>query len=289
VSAGAEVVELPVAFGENLRILIASRPPFDLFLFSTDPVTIRTALPGGLAGVVVDWERRGKRERQAGVDTQIGTDTREDLQRVRAATQARILCRIEGFGPTTEDDVEAAANGGADEVLLPMVRGPSEVEAVLEQVRGRMGVGILVETVDALRTLEDLSRLPCSRVYVGLNDLAIGRRSGNLFEAIADGTVASIRRHFRVPFGFAGLTLPGAGYPIPCRLVLGEMARLACGFSFLRRSFHRDVRGRDSAAAIASILSAFDAAGRRPPERIRMDAMELQEAIAAWQPEGANV
>ena len=68
---------------------------------------------------------------------------------MRAATQARILCRIEGFGPTTEDDVEAAANGGADEVLLPMVRGPREVEAVLEQVRGRMGVGILVETVDA--------------------------------------------------------------------------------------------------------------------------------------------
>ena len=252
-------------------------------------MTIRAALPGGLAGVVVDWERRGKRERQVGVDTQIGTDTRDDLRRLRGATDARILCRIEGFGPTTKDDVEGAANGGADEVLLPMVRGPREVEAVLEQVRGRMGVGILVETVDALRTLEDLSRLPCSRVYVGLNDLAIGRRSGNLFEAIADGTVSSIRRHFRVPFGFAGLTLPGAGYPIPCRLILGEMARLACGFSFLRRSFHRDVRGRDSAAAIASILSAFDAAGRRPPERIRMDAMELQEAIAAWQPEGAKV
>ena len=252
-------------------------------------MTIRAALPGGLAGVVVDWERRGKRERQVGVDTQIGTDTRDDLRRLRGATDARILCRIEGFGPTTKDDVEAAANGGADEVLLPMVRGPAEVEAVLEQVRGRMGVGILVETVDALGALEDLARLPCSRVYVGLNDLAIDRGSGNLFEAIADGTVSSIRRHFHVPFGFAGLTLPGAGYPVPCRLILGEMARLACGFSFLRRSFHRDVRGRDPAASIASILSALDAASRRSAEEIRTDAMELQEAIAAWQPEGAKV
>jgi hypothetical protein len=250
---------------------------------------IRAALPGGLSGVVVDWERRGKRERQAGVDTQIGTDTRDDLGRVRAATDARVLCRIEGFGPTTKDDIEAAANGGADEVLLPMVRGPLEVEAVLEQVRGRMGVGILVETVDALAALDDLSRLPCSRVYVGLNDLAIDRGSGNLFEAVADGTVSSIRRHFRVPFGFAGLTLPGAGFPIPSRLIAGEMTRLACSFTFLRRSFHRDVRGRDPAASIASILGAIDAAGRRPPERIRTDAMALQDAIAAWQPEGAKV
>ena len=92
-----------------------------------------------------------------------------------------------------------------------------------------------------------------------------------------------------MPFGFAGLTLPGAGYPIPCRLILGEMARPGLRLQLPPAVLPPRRAGRDPAAAIASILSALDAAGRRPPERIRMDAMELQEAIAAWQAEGANV
>ena len=34
---------------------------FDLFLFSTDVETIEPAVAAGVAGVVVDWERVGKR------------------------------------------------------------------------------------------------------------------------------------------------------------------------------------------------------------------------------------
>ncbi len=269
--------------------MIASRQSFDLFLFSTDPVMIRAALPGGLAGVVVDWERRGKGERQAGADTQIGADTLDDLRRVRAGTGARVLCRIEPFGPSTGNDIEAAIDGGADEILLPMVRGPGEVETVLDRVWGRAGVGILVETVSAVDSVAELARLPLSRVYVGLNDLAIERRSRNIFHAVADGTISSIRRHFAAPFGFGGLTLPEAGYPIPCRLLLGEMARLRCDFTFLRRSFHRDVRGGDPETALARILNAVGEARRRPPSVERADAMELREAIAAWEPDRAAV
>ncbi len=269
--------------------MIAFRESFGLFLFSTDPVMIRAALPGGLAGVVVDWERRGKRERQAGADTQIGADTHDDLRRVRASTSARVLCRIEGFGPTTGNDIEAAIDGGADEILLPMVRGPGEVEAVLDRVRDRAGLGILIETVSAVESVEELARLPLSRVYVGLNDLAIDRGSRNLFHAVADGTVPSIRRHFTVPFGFGGLTLPDAGYPIPCRLLMGEMTRLSCDFAFLRRSFHRDVQGGDPETSVARILNAVHAAHRRPPSVVWTEAAALREAIAAWEPERAAV
>ena len=43
--------------------------PFAIFLFSTDPAWIRSAVAGGVSGVIVDWERLGKRERQAGADT----------------------------------------------------------------------------------------------------------------------------------------------------------------------------------------------------------------------------
>ena len=36
---------------------------------------------------VVDWERRGKADRQAGANTEIGVDTVDDLRAARAATR----------------------------------------------------------------------------------------------------------------------------------------------------------------------------------------------------------
>ena len=71
----------------------------DLFLFTVDPVWGADVVAAGAAGIVVDWERRGKSRRQLGEGTQINSDTPADLSRVRAATDGRLLCRINGFGP----------------------------------------------------------------------------------------------------------------------------------------------------------------------------------------------
>jgi hypothetical protein len=157
-----------------------------------------------------------------------------------------------------------------------------EVAAVLGWGNGRCGVGILVETVDAVWQVEELARLPLSRVYVGLNDLAIERNAPNLFTALTDGTVERIQRSCHVPFGFGGLTLPERGYPIPCRLLIGEMARLNCDFSFLRRSFYRDIRDRDLAVEVPRILEAIRQARLRSPEAIARDRRELELAVRAW-------
>jgi len=251
-------------------------------LFSTRPEIIRPAVAAGVKGIIVDWEHIGKEARQAYADTQINHDTPDDLRRVRACTDARIICRVNRYTPLTAHEVEQAIEAGADEILLPMVQSLEEVEAVLRQVGGRCGVGILVETLSAAEIAGDLARLPLARVYVGLNDLAIERGTPNIFTAVADGTLERIRRAFRVPFGFGGLTLPERGYPIPCRLLIGEMARLDCRFSFLRRSFHRDMRGRDSAVEVPRILEAVARARRRSPEAIARDRRDLEAAIAAW-------
>ncbi|MFC1705534.1 hypothetical protein ACFL59_01785 [Planctomycetota bacterium] len=258
------------------------KPPFELVLFSTDPSQIRPATAAGIQAIIVDWEFIGKTERQLGADTQINRDTLDDLRRVRACTDARVLCRLNRFGDTTPVELEQAVEAGADEVLLPMVTSPAEVEAVLAQASGRVGTGILVETQAALSELPALSRLPLSRVYVGLNDLAIERGSPNLFVALLDGTVDRIRAAFEVPFGFGGLTLPEAGEPIPCRLLLREMMRLRCHFSFLRRSYHRDMEGRDPAIEVPRLLATLDESRRRSPEEIDEDRSELQKAIRRW-------
>ena len=253
--------------------------PFDLFLFSTDPSVIRQTISAGAAGIVVDWERIGKRSRQASADTQVNQDTLEDLRRARAATDATVLCRINAPHAGTPQEVEEAVQAGADELLIPMVRTPEELQPILGLVEGRMRVGILIETLDAVRNASGFANLPLSRVYLGLNDLAIERRSTNIFAAVADGTVERVRRQLPHPFGFAGLTLPERGKPIPCRLLVGEMARLDCSFSFLRRSYHRDVRGKDPAREIPRILEAMDAARARRTEQVQADRRELLDTI----------
>ncbi len=254
---------------------------FELLLFSTDPETVSRHTEAGVDGFIVDWENKGKEERQRGADTEINNDTPEDLGRVRAATQARVLCRVNRAGPWTREEIDEAVARGADEVLVPMVRGPADVAAAMESARGRCGVGILLETVDAFRNAEALARLPLTRVYVGLNDLSIERGTRSIFEALTDGLVDEVRPLFAVPFGMAGLTLPDRGEPVPCRLLVAEMARLACDFSFLRRSWKRDVKGRDLRVEVQRLKAALKAAGERSTAEVARDRAELIRAVEA--------
>ena len=253
---------------------------FQLLIFSTDPDVIRRTVAAGVAGVIVDWETVGKEERQGEADTEINCDSVADLERVRAATDALVVCRINPYAASTSVEIERAIDAGANEILLPMVRRVDEVERVLEHARDRIRVGILIETRDGVTNAAALARQPLARVYVGLNDLAIERQSMSIFEAVRDGTVERLRGIFDVPFGFAGLTLPYGGSPIPCRLLMAEMARLQSHFTFLRRSFFRDTRGQDPAIAIPIIQGAVRESRRRSDQESQRDHRALERAIA---------
>jgi hypothetical protein len=191
---------------------------------------------------------------------------------MRAATDGRLLCRINGAGPWTGAEVDEAIARGADEILLPMVRTPEEIDRTLDLVAGRCGLGILVETQDAVDRVGDLARRPLSRVYVGLNDLRIDRRSDQLFRPLTDGTVDGVRTQVAQPFGVGGLTLPGSGFPVPSDLLAAELVRLGADFTFLRRSFTADMAGRDPFVEVPRLLESLaalrtadplDAAGHR--------------------------
>jgi hypothetical protein len=255
---------------------------FELFLFSTDREFVQEAVAAGIDGIIVDWEVTGKRCRQAGADTEINADTVQDLTRVRSYVDARVLCRINPPGESTKNEVEAAIGAGTDEILVPMVRSPSELERVLEIAGGRCGVGTLIETREAVARARELAELPIARAYVGLNDLAIERHTANIFGAVADRTVERVRRAVDRPFGFGGLTLPNRGHPIRCRLLIGEMTRLDCGFSFLRRSYRRDVPSGAQGDSIARLRKALAAAARRAPRQVEHDRRDLEAAIRAW-------
>ena len=250
---------------------------FSLLMFSASPAVIGPAEEGGAGGFVVDWENKGKIERQNGFDTQINFDTPDDLRRVVSQTVLPVLCRVNHAGhvdqilPETFEEIDTAIELGAAEILLPLVRTPREVEQVLRHLGGRVPLGILIETTEAVRQARELGALPLSRVYVGLNDLAIERGARNIFEPVADGTLDRVREHIHVPFGFAGATLPDRGHPIPARLLLNEFARLRCSYTFLRRSFLADSAGMGIPEALRRIrLGVAEAYATPAGERERL-------------------
>jgi citrate lyase beta subunit len=249
----------------------------ELFLFTTDADYAREALAAGIDGLVVDWEHLGKQQRQLGADTEVNHDTVEDLVRLRRGIDAPILVRIHAAGDASAREVEEAIDGGATEILLPMVRRVDDVTHVLELIDGRCGLGILIETADAVRIAEELCALPLSRVYVGLNDLSIDRGIANIFASVADGTVEQVRGACARPFGFAGLTHPDGGSPIPCRLLIDEMVRLDCAFSFVRRSFRRDVQRYGVVETVRALRDGIDASRERP----RAELLASRDALAA--------
>jgi hypothetical protein len=252
---------------------------FELFLFTTDLQTIQDAVKAGVDGIIVDWESAGKINRQAGYDTQINQSTIEDLEKVRKATSAHVICRVNGYNDHTSVEIEQAIQAGANEILLPMVRTAGEVERTLEIINGRCKFGILVETIAAVGIASKLNQYPLSRVYAGLNDLAIDRKLENIFISVEDGTIEQIRKGFKAPFGFGGLTLPEKGNPIPCRYLMGEMARLNCNFTFLRRSFLRDIKSRDMMVEIPRIRKTLMDMTQRTHAQVEEDQRKLNEFI----------
>ncbi len=252
------------------------------FAFSNSPAAAAAVVGAGATGVVVDWERRGKRARQAGADTEINADTPAHLMAVRQATSGVVVCRVNRWSPWTPAEIDLAVSLGADEILLPMVRRPEEVDAALDVVAGRCRLGILVETTEAVRRVDALVTRPLARVYVGLNDLMIDRGGNALFAPLVDGTVdrvAAATIDAGIPFGVAGLTRPEAGRPVPCRLVLGALARVGASFTFLRRSFWADTAGRDLTVEVPRMLAAVEAARERPPAQVLAEHDELAVAV----------
>ncbi len=255
-------------------------PEIDLQLFAIDPVEAHRAVAAGITAFVVDWEWRGKQGRQSGFDTEINRDSVEDLARMAAVAGSRRICRLNRFGPWTPDEVEAAVGAGATQLLLPMVESPAEVEAFLGWVCGRVRAGILIETEAACRCAGDLAGLGVDAVYVGLNDLAISRGTPCIFTALVDGTVERLREPFgKTPFGFGGLTVVELGHPLPCLRLLEEMARLQATFTFLRRSFRRDIVGRNAAAEVARIQRTWRALLARERAEEADDHARLVEAV----------
>lgn len=212
-------------------------------LISVVPEIARHAQECGVDSLFIDMETRGKAERQGHLDTHKSAHTYADVARIAAVlTEAELLVRINPPWDGTPGEVEAAIGAGAQRLMLPMFRMPTEVADFKHAVARRVPVTLLVETAASLARLPVILPLleKGDRVHFGLNDLCIDMGLGYLFEVLGgrllDGP-AALCRDAGVPFGIGGVGRLGQG-EVPAEWILSEHARLGSEWVILSRAFH---------------------------------------------------
>ena len=252
----------------------------EMFIFKADDHLIQHAAVARVDSLIIDWERKGKDDRQTGYSTQIGKDTLEDLIHFRNQNFIPITVRIDGGISFDRDQLELAIDNGAGKIILPMSESVKQVEDFLNILDGRCQSIIQIETQDLINECSDLSTLPWDYCYIGLNDLMISREDNFLWNPLLDGTIDEIYNllgHRKV--GFGGITVMGAGKPLPFEMLLKEMSRLNCSLSFLRRSFFRDIKGKELQSEFKKIRKAWDTFNKRDDHEITKDHGEIQSLI----------
>ena len=232
----------------------------------------------------VDLERLGKAERQAGRNTFISAHQLGDVARIRAAARrSRLMVRVNPLNPGTQAEVDAVLAQGADLLMLPMFRSAAQLADFSSIVAGRAPIIPLVETAQALASLDEWIAMPgLGEVYVGLNDLHLSLGCQFMFEPLAQGLVERVAvaaRRQGLPFGFGGIARLGEGL-LPGRDVLAEHVRLGSGAVILSRTFHGEGAGAFE-AQVAALRQAECQLNERDAAQVEADRARIAATIGA--------
>lgn len=251
-----------------------------LFLFTTNLELGAAAQEAGIDYLIVDWERKGKEERQLGKHLEINQDTPEDVYRLSQKLSIPITVRINPLGDYTNDEVACAIDNGAKVIMLPMARKIDEVSRFLEIINNRTETLVQIETPELVNKTKELSELPWDYAHVGLNDLMVAKGTSSIWDSLIDGTVEDVCNNLDGrKFGFGGMTIIGGGHPIPFNLVLHEMTRLNCSMGILRRSFKKEMMDRNINLEIKALRNYIDCSVLRGKKAIEEDKRLLHEVI----------
>lgn len=221
-------------------------------------------ISAGVDRVFVDLEVVGKSLRQGGMNTVQSHHTVEDIVKLREnLPEAELMVRCnpihdaDGEYNSTEQEIDAIIQAGADIIMLPFFKTVEEVQRFIRAVNSRARTLLLFETPESVDLVHDIIELPgVDEVFIGLNDLSLGYGMKFMFQLLADGTVerlCNIFSHVNIPYGFGGIAALGNGI-LPAERVISEHYRLGSTCAILSRSFCNT----DNITDISEIKKIFD-------------------------------
>lgn len=219
----------------------------NLMYITNKPAVAQIAEEAGVDWVFLDMEFIGKDARQGGLDTVQNHHTVEDVKNIRkAVSKSRVLVRVNPIHdtlpnyPSSQDEIDAVVNAGADILMLPFFKSVKEVKRFVEYVGGRAKTCLLLETAEAAVLIDEILELPgIDMIHIGLNDLHLELGMKFMFELLADGTVERLGSKIKakgIPFGFGGIARLDSG-SLPGADVLKEHVRLGSSMVIVSRSF----------------------------------------------------
>ena len=219
----------------------------NLMYITKHPEIARIAEEAGVDWIFVDMEFIGKDCRQGGLDTVQNHHTVEDVANIRAAvTKAKVLVRINPIHdtmddyPSSEEEIEAVIQAGADIVMLPYFKTTEEVHRFIGSVGGRAKTCLLVETPEAADLLDQIVEIDgIDMIHIGLNDMHLALKMKFMFQLLTDGSVDKWTRIIAqkgIMYGFGGLASLNGG-TVPGRMILKEHYRLGSQMVIVSRAF----------------------------------------------------
>ena len=219
----------------------------NLMYITKHPEIARIAEEAGVDWIFVDMEFIGKACRQGGLDTVQNHHTVEDVANIRAAvTKAKVLVRINPIHdtmddyPSSEEEIEAVIQAGADIVMLPYFKTTEEVHRFIGYVGGRAKTCLLVETPEAADLLDQIVEIDgIDMIHIGLNDMHLALKMKFMFQLLTDGSVDKWTRIIAqkgIMYGFGGLASLNGG-TVPGRMILKEHYRLGSQMVIVSRAF----------------------------------------------------
>lgn len=269
-----------------------------LMYITNRPEIAQIAESAGVDRIFVDLEYIGKSARQGGMDTVQSRHTVQDVATIRAAIEtAELLVRVNPIHDATpdysssEDEIKAVIEAGADVVMLPYFKAAGEVQRFVSAVGGKARTMLLFETAEAVENIESILCIPgIDEVYIGLNDLSLSYGMKFMFQLLADGTVDRLATRFKqqgLPFGFGGIAALGKG-ALPSEYIIREHYRIGSTCAILSRSFCNTNLvthlGQISATFINGIreIRALEAECRQHLEYFTNNRTTVQEKVTAF-------
>lgn len=247
----------------------------------------------GVERIMLDLEREGKAQRQAGRKLFLSEHAVESVAKMKAVLrESSLVVRVNPPGRKSAAEIDEVVEGGADFVMLPYFHTPEEARDFVALVGGRARTILLVETRSAAEALPRIVKeAGVDEVHIGLNDLSISLGSRSIFEPVCDGTIerlAALLKKSGIPFGFGGIARPSnRGLPVDPEKVLAEQVRLKAGVGWLGRSFRGGMEEERRPGELAREVNLIREAVRRwesaTEEEFARNGEALRREVEAWE------